>query len=90
MARQKMVSINGVDYKLQSVSPSWYIGINDKYGMTGGKKNTVGYMDDLLKNVVVEPKEVQSNGIKYFDDADDVSSLEALFTEIEFFLRGRK
>ena len=36
MAKQKKVTVNGEEYTLQSVSPTWYFGVNDDCGMTGG------------------------------------------------------
>ena len=91
MARQKKVTINGQDYTLQSVSPRWYFDANDRHGMTGGKKNTAGYVDEIFKNVVVEPPEIKAQGIEYFCDTDDgIEVTEQLLTEVESFLRGRK
>ncbi|RGE72806.1 hypothetical protein DWY69_06940 [Eisenbergiella massiliensis] len=91
MARQKKVTINGQDYTLQSVSPRWYFDANDRHGMTGGKKNTAGYVDEIFKNVVVEPPEIKAQGIEYFCDMDDgIEVTEQLLTEVESFLRGRK
>ena len=91
MARQKKVTVNKQDYMLQSVSPKWYFDVNDRYGMTGGKKNTAGYVDEMFKNVVVEPPEIKSQGLEYFGDMDDgIAVTEQLLTEVESFLRGRK
>lgn len=33
MAKQKKVTVNGEEYTLQSVSPTWYFGVNDDCGM---------------------------------------------------------
>lgn len=88
MARQKGVTVNGKDFTLQSVSPRWYLGLNDRNGMTGGKKDTAGYIDELFKNVVVSPAEVQTSGLDFF--GDDVDSVEKLLSEVESFLRERK
>ncbi len=90
MARQKKVTVNGKDYTLQSVSPKWYFEVNDRYNMTGGKKNTAGYVDEMFKNVVVEPLEVKTQGLEYFCDMDDgIAVAETLLMEAESFLRGR-
>ena len=89
MAKTKTVTINGTEFQLQSVSPTWYLDHNDKTGMTGGKKKTADYMDGLFKNVVISPKEVQNEGIKYFDATDDIYTAEELLKEIESFLRER-
>ena len=79
MAKKSGVTVNGTDYTLQSVSPQWYMEINDKYGMTGGKRDTA-----------IEPKEVASEGIGYFNRNDDIDSTEKLLHEIESFLRKRE
>lgn len=91
MARQKKVTVNGQDYTLQSVSPRWYFDVNDRCGMTGGKKNTAGYVDEMLKNVVIEPPEIKTKGLEYFNDMEDgIAATEQLLTEVESFLRGGK
>lgn len=95
MAKTKKVTIttcNGdLGVTLQSVSPSWYYDINDKYGMTSrGRKQSSKYLDELFKNCVVFPGEIRNNGIKYFDDSDDIVGAEELSKEIESFLRERK
>ena len=88
MAKQKKVTVNGTEYTLQSVSPTWYFNHNDECGMTGGKRKTVNYIDGLIKNIVISPKEVSTQGISYFEEAEDISTPEKLMTEIESFLRG--
>ena len=88
MAKQKDVKVNGTDYKLQSVSPTWYFDHNDACGMTGGKRKTAEYIDGLLKNVVISPKEVSTKGMAYFEEVGDIATPEKLLTEIESFLRG--
>ena len=90
MARKKKVKINDQEYTLQSVSPQWYMGINDECGMTGGKRDTARYIDTMFKNVVVEPAEVREKGIEYFNNTEDIDSTEKLLKEIESFLRERK
>ena len=56
MAKQKKVTVNGEEYTLQSVSPTWYFGVNDDCGMTGGgRRDTTKYIDTMLKNVVISP-----------------------------------
>lgn len=88
MAKQKKVTVNGQEFTLQSVSPTWYFGVNDECGMTGGKRNTVKYLDTMFKNTVVTPAEVRNDGMSYFDVRDDVRTPELLIKEIESFLRG--
>ena len=85
MAKQKKVTVNGTEYTLQSVSPTWYFNHNDE---CGGKRKTVNYIDGLIKNIVISPKEVSTQGISYFEEAEDISTPEKLMTEIESFLRG--
>lgn len=90
MAKTKEITVNGMEFKLQSVSPTWYMDHNDATGMTKGKPRTAEYMDGLFKNVVIAPKEVQNEGMAYFDSTDDLSTAEKLIKEIESFLRGRE
>ena len=73
MAKQKEVVVNGNKFMLQSVSPRWYFDLNDRCGMTGGKRKT----------------EVSTKGFDYFEEAEDILTPEKLLGEIESFLRGR-
>jgi len=91
MARQKNVTINGQEFKLQSVSPSWYYEHNDECGTTGsGKRNSGKYMDGMFRNCVISPSAVAIKGLGYFDDLEDIKTAEGLIKEIESFLRERK
>lgn len=90
MARTKNATVNGMDFTLQSVSPRFYFELNDSSGMTGNKKNTAEYIDGLFKNVVIEPKEVSTKGLGYFEEKDDIDTAEKLLREVESFLRERK
>lgn len=90
MAKTKEVTINGTEFKLQSVSPTWYIDLSDEMGMTRGKPKSSKFMDKLFKNVVISPKEVQNEGMEYFDKTEDLATAEGLLKEIESFLRGRE
>ena len=59
--------------------------------MTGGKKDTAGYIDELFKNVIIEPAEVKADGLSYFDDMEDgIDATEKLLKEVESFLRKGK
>lgn len=87
MAKQKKVTVNGQEFTLQSVSPTWYFGVNDECGMTGGKKDTSKYLDTMFKNCVVSPAEVRNDGMAYFDAQEDVKTPEKLIKAIEQFLR---
>jgi hypothetical protein len=95
MARTKNVIVNDTEFTLQSVCMSWYYNLNDRCGNTGNtgstdKKNSVKYIDVLFKNVVTSPAEVAKNGIRHFDDVDDMGTAEELLKEIESFLREVK
>jgi hypothetical protein len=93
MSRQKIVTIDETTYTLQSISATTYTEINDKFGIPRSSKaptNRSGYHNWLIKNCVVEPKEVQSQGASYFDsNDDDISGLYELIGEIESFLGER-
>lgn len=90
MARQKTITIEGVDYKLQSVSFSWYTNLTDLYiRPASGRKNTAKYADALIKGCVISPIEVATNGLKYFDELDDLATPSELVREIENFLSER-
>lgn len=90
MARQKTINIEGVDYQLQSVSFSWYTNLTDLYiRPASGRKNTAKYADALIKGCVVSPAEVAKNGLKYFDEQDDIATPSELVREIENFLTER-
>ena len=88
MARQKKVTVNGTEFTLQSVSPSWYYETNDECGNTGsGKRKSAEYMDRMFKNCVIAPAEVRNEGMAYFDEKDDLKTPEGLIKAIENFLR---
>jgi hypothetical protein len=91
MARKEQITVNNEKYTLQSVSPRWYFELNDRCGMTGrGQRDTAQYMDELLKNVIVEPAEISARGLDYFNEKDDIDTPEKLLTEIEKFFRKRE
>jgi len=86
MAKQKTITIKGQEYTLQSVSPTWYMDQNDKFGMTGGsKKETAKYMDIMFRNVVIAPAEIANKGMAYFEDTEDIKTAVELLKEIEAF-----
>lgn len=90
MARQKTVTIDGVDYQLQSVTFTWYSNLTDLYiNPANGRKNTAKYADALIKGCVVSPAEVAKGGIKYFDEQEDLATPGELVREIENFLGER-
>lgn len=90
MARTEKVTVNGMEFTLQSVSPRFYFELNDSCGMTGNKKKTAEYIDGLFKNVVIEPKEVSAKGLGYFEEIEDIDTVEKLLAKAESFLRTRK
>ena len=90
MEGTKVVKVGGVDYTLQGVKPRLYYQMNDKFGMTGGKRDTAGYVDWLLRSCVVDPPEIKVKGLDYFDEKDDIDTPEQLVREIESFLRPGK
>lgn len=88
MAKTKKVTVEGQEFTLQSVSPSWYFQTNDECGMTGGRsRDTNKYLDTMFRNVVIAPAEVSSQGMSYFDEKEDVKTPEKLIKAIEQFLR---
>ena len=90
MARQKNVTVNGVDYTLQSVTFSWYTNLTDLYiNPANGRKNTAKYADALIKGCVICPAEVAKGGVKYFDEQEDLATPGELVREIESFLGER-
>lgn len=83
MSKQETVKVNGHEYVLQSVSPQWYMDNLDRFGRG---KNTAKYVDNLIRNVVVSPPDVASDGIEYFNKREDVATPTLLVEEIESFL----
>lgn len=90
MARQKNITVNGVEYTLQSASFSWYTNLTDLYVRpASGRKNTARYTDALIKGCVIAPVEVAKAGLKFFDEQDDIATPSELVREIENFLAER-
>lgn len=87
MSKTKNVLVNGQQFMLQSVSPSFYYTLNDECGMTGGKKDSPKYLDTMFKNCVISPGEIKVEGLAYFDAREDLKTAEGLLKEIETFLR---
>ncbi len=91
MARTKTVTLDGVNYTLQSVTFSWYSNLTDLYiNPANGRKNTAKYADALIRGCVTAPAEVAKGGINYFDERDDLTTPSELVREIENFLAERK
>ena len=90
MARTKKTTINNVEYTFQSVTFSWYSNLTDLYiNPASGRKNTAKYADALIKGCVTAPAEVAKQGLKYFDDQEDLATPGELVREIENFLGER-
>lgn len=88
MAKTKEVTVCGQNFTLQSVSPTWYYDFNDECGNTGnGRRHSVKYMNGMFMNCIISPAEVKAEGMKYFDEKDDIRTPEKLIAEIEQFLR---
>lgn len=91
MARTKTVTVNDTEYSLQSVTFSWYSNLTDLYvNPASGRKNTAKYADLLIKGCVTAPAEVAKEGLRYFDEQDDLATPGELVREIESFLGERK
>ena len=90
MARTKKITVNNVEYTLQSVTFTWYSNLTDLYiNPAHGRKNTAKYTDALIKGCVTKPAEVAKAGLKFFDDQDDIATPSELVREIENFLAER-
>lgn len=90
MARTKKITVNNVEYTLQSVTFTWYSNLTDLYiNPASGRKNTAKYADALIKGCVTAPAEVAKQGIKYFDEQEDLATPGELVREIENFLGER-
>lgn len=90
MARTKKITVNNVEYMLQSVTFTWYSNLTDLYiNPASGRKNTAKYADALIKGCVTAPAEVAKLGLKYFDDQEDLATPGELVREIENFLGER-
>lgn len=90
MARTKKVTVNNIEYTLQSVTFTWYSNLTDLYiNPASGRKNTAKYADALIKGCVTAPAEVAKQGLKYFDDQEDLATPGELVREIENFLGER-
>lgn len=90
MARRTTVTIYGQEFILQSVSPTWYMDNSDEHGMSTGRKHTSKYADALFKNCVISPAEIKVQGMKYFDEREDIASAGELLAAIETFLKSRE
>ena len=90
MSRTTTVTIDDIDYTLQSVSPSWFYELQDDCGIGTDNRDTKKFINELLKNTVIMPSEIKTEGMKYFDRNDDIGTPEKLTKEILSFLRKGK
>lgn len=80
--RQTEVEVKGKTYKLQSIPFKSFMDINDKNMDKHGNLRRTGYVDDLFKHCVIEPK------VKMSDFDDDFAAGMELANKIESFLTG--
>ncbi|MDR2687390.1 MAG: hypothetical protein LBB75_06530 [Oscillospiraceae bacterium] len=85
MAKRKGVTVRGLNCKLQSVSPSWYLDLMTDCKDNGNLDNR-RYMDELLRACVVLPAEIRNKGLGFFDERDDRRTAMDLVKEINRFL----
>lgn len=78
--RKKTVTVDGVNYLLQHPGARWYLKLMDRCKNANGTLLTEVYTDEVLENVVVNPKVT----IETFDQ--NIGSLNKLVQEIESFL----
>lgn len=78
--RQTEVTVKGTTYKLQSIPFKFYMDMVDKHTNKDGNLKRSGYITDIFKHCVIEPKVTMGS----FDD-DFPAALE-LAGEIENFL----
>ncbi|HEX3045409.1 MAG TPA: hypothetical protein VHY08_11690 [Bacillota bacterium] len=78
--RKKTVNVDGVNYLLQHPGARWYLKLMDRCKNANGSVQTETYTDEVLENVVVNPKVT----IETFDQ--NIGSLNKLVQEIESFL----
>lgn len=83
MPKQKIVNIGGKEYVLQHPGVKWYLECTDRCKNRNGVMLTAKYTEEMLENVVVDPK------VTLDDFEDDVAAVEQLLAEIEKFFRGK-
>lgn len=78
--RQKEVEVKGKTYKLQSIPFKFYMDMLDKHTDKNGNLKKSGYIADLFKHCVIEPKVTMNTFNNDFAAALELSG------EIESFL----
>jgi hypothetical protein len=77
--RTKSVKVNGTEYKLQSVSPTWYYDLTTRAQLPGGRIDINILNSELIENVVVEPRIT-------LDDFETPGEANQMLKEIRKFL----
>jgi hypothetical protein len=78
----------GTVFEFQPVQQTWWLELSTRYKMSSDSPQTVEYIDDLIKNVVISPIEVKNGGVAYLDSEECpfYVSVAKLTKEIERFL----
>lgn len=82
--KQEARTINGKEFKLQSIPFFSYMQLTDRHTNQHGVLQRAGYANELIKHCVIEPKVA----LKDFDDDYETGLL--LVAEIESFLQSKK
>jgi len=77
--KTKTVTVNGQEYKLQSVPPSWYYDLVSRAQNSGGRIDIKLLNAELVENVVVDPK-------ISIDDFETPGDANKILKEIRNFL----
>ena len=85
MAKKKDVVIRGLKVRMQSVSPSWYFDLLTDCKDNGNMDNR-RFMDELLRACVIQPAEIRTRGLDFFDEKEDRRTALDLVKEINRFL----
>lgn len=80
MAKQTEVTVKGKKYTLQHPGARWYLGLTDRCKNKHGVLQTEKYTEEILENVVVDPKVSMDD----FDDA--LGEMMELVGKAESFL----
>jgi hypothetical protein len=84
MAKILDVTVGDKTYKLQKPSAAWYIDLTDRCTNRNGQLIKKMYICELLKHVVIEPKNIDIDSF-----GDDIAALEDIIVELEDFLRQK-
>lgn len=86
--KQATETIDGVDFKFQHPGARWYLELTDRCKNRFGVMQQAKYTDEVLKNVVVEPADI--NSIDDFGPGGNygMKTLNQLVEKIESFLNS--